>query len=145
MNSQFSHSSTGRASIVVIETDAGMSPDSNRWNPASSIGTKAGIKGASTLLLAGMLLASCTWVQLTSEGQSVSVRQADDVAACQRLGRTQSQTTKSVLLIDRNRDKLSQELITLARNEAGSLGGNTIAAESGIAEGRQSFGVYRCP
>lgn len=140
MIGQRTHSSAGKA-LNSSKNFARTSPDSNCWKPAFP----PGIRGASAFILAGLLLCSCTWVQLTGEGQTVSVRQARDVAACQRLGRTQSQTTKSVLLIDRNRDKLSQELITLARNEAGSLGGNAIAAESEIVDGRQTFGVYRCP
>jgi hypothetical protein len=36
-------------------------------------------------------------------------------------------------------------LLTLARNEAGSMGVNVVVPESLIDKGQQSFGVYRCP
>ena len=40
---------------------------------------------------------------------------------------------------------MQDELLRLARNEAGSMGGNAIVPESVIEEGRQTFGVYSCP
>jgi hypothetical protein len=39
---------------------------------------------------------------------------------------------------------VAEELATLARNEGALLGGDTVAAESPVAEGRQTFGVYQC-
>jgi hypothetical protein len=47
--------------------------------------------------------------------------------------------------VDRGSEKVQDELITLARNEAGTLGGNTIVPDGTIEEGRQRFVVYRCP
>ena len=42
-------------------------------------------------------------------------------------------------------ERLQEELISHARNEAADLGGNTVVPESIIEAGEQSFGVYRCP
>jgi hypothetical protein len=50
-----------------------------------------------------------------------------------------------LVVVERGGERLQDELIRLARNEAGDLGGNVIVPESVIEEGRQSFGVYRCP
>ncbi len=87
----------------------------------------------------------CTWVQLTSAGENVSLRTASQVANCERIGRTQTQSLSRVTIVERGADRLQEELLTLARNEAGDMGGNVVVAESVITEGRQSFGVYQCP
>lgn len=91
------------------------------------------------------LLSGCTWVQLTSEGQGVRVATAGEISSCTRIGRTNAQTLSRITVVQRGGEKLQEELTTLARNEAGSMGGNTIVPESIIDEGQQSFGVYRCP
>jgi hypothetical protein len=49
-----------------------------------------------------------------------------------------------MLFLDRNSARLELELVTLARNEAGTMGGNAVVAESVITDGQQRFGVYRC-
>jgi len=97
-------------------------------------------------LSATFLLASCSnWVQVTSEGQSVRVVTASDVNNCIRVGNAQAQTLGRVIGLERGAERLQEELSRIARNEAGDLGGNAIVPESLIADGRQTFGVYRCP
>lgn len=98
-------------------------------------------------LLASFILftAGCSsWVQVTSEGEGVRLGSAQEVANCQRIGQARSQTLSRVVVVERGGERLQEELIRLARNEAGDLGGNVIVPESTIEEGRQSFGVYRC-
>ena len=95
--------------------------------------------------LSFIVLAACNWVQLTTEGEGVSLASTNDVANCERLGRTQAQTLSRVTVVERGGEKLQAELLTLARNEAGSIGGNTVVPESLIVEGAQTFTVYRCP
>jgi hypothetical protein len=98
------------------------------------------------LLLTTLLLASCNnWVQVTREGQSVRLVTASDVMNCARVGSTQAQTLGRVIGLERGAERLQEELSRIARNEAGDLGGNAIVPESLIADGRQTFGVYRCP
>lgn len=96
------------------------------------------------LSLSGFAL-GCTWVQLTTEGESVRLATAAEVVNCSRIGSTTSTTRSRVWVADRGSEKVQDELITLARNEAGTLGGNTIVADGTIEEGRQRFIVYRCP
>jgi hypothetical protein len=93
-----------------------------------------------------LALSSCSssWVQLTPEGEGVTQFPLANVSNCSRLGSTRASTLKKMLFLDRNRSKLEQELVTLARNEAGTMGGNAIVSESAIADGAQRFGVYRC-
>lgn len=99
-----------------------------------------------SLLLFAMLttFSACTWVQLTSEGAGVRLAPARMVSNCERVGRTTASTLSEIVTVDRGGGKLQSELLTLARNEAGRMGGNTIVAESIIDEGEQEFGVYNC-
>lgn len=97
------------------------------------------------LLLLFVLVSSCTWVQLTTEGEGVRLATAAEAATCQRVGTTTSTTRSRVWVADRGSEKVQDELITLARNEAGTMGGNAIVADGTIVDGRQRFIVYRCP
>lgn len=94
--------------------------------------------------LAALLLAGCTWVQLTAEGEGVTLVDASAVSSCQRLGRATAQTMSRVTVVERGAERMQEELLVLARNEAGRMGGNRIVPESVITEGSQIFGVYNC-
>lgn len=94
--------------------------------------------------LAGLVSACGTWVQLTSAGRLVEVATPAQVANCTRVGTSTANAISSIAFIERGGNKLQSELIDLARNEAGDMGGNRIVTESPINEGRQTFGVYRC-
>jgi hypothetical protein len=90
-------------------------------------------------------LSACgTWVQVTSAGEGVRVASPVEVSACTRLGRSTANALDGIGFIDRSAAKLQEELINLARNEAGDMDGNRIVVESPISEGTQSFGIYRC-
>lgn len=91
------------------------------------------------------IFTACNWVQLTNEGRGVQLATQSGIANCSRVGTTASATTSRVLAVDRGGSKVQDELVTLARNEAGLMGGNTIVADSTIQEGRQTFIVYSCP
>ncbi len=94
---------------------------------------------------ATLILAGCTWVQLTSGGAAVRLATVNEVANCTRVGRALVNTMSKVTFVERGGDKQQNELITLARNEGADLGGNVVVAESTINQGEQTFGVYRCP
>ncbi len=92
-----------------------------------------------------VLFSACgTWVQLTSAGRLVSVATPAEVANCTRLGSSNASAISEIVFVQRGSKKLQDELIDLAKNEAGDMGGNRIVVESPIAEGHQTFGVYRC-
>lgn len=100
------------------------------------------------LLLTGLALVAltgCNWVQITDAGRGVTLTSAELVTACTRVGRARVQSLSKIVVLERGSDKLQNELLILARNEAGDLGGNYIVPESVISEGQQTFGVYRCP
>ena len=91
-----------------------------------------------------LVLAGCTWVELTEEGEAV-ILVSSVSNTCKRLGSTTSTTKADIASIDRSDKKVTSELVTLARNSAARMGGDTITAESEISEsGVQTFGIFRC-
>jgi hypothetical protein len=90
------------------------------------------------------IASGCTWVKLTPEGAKVKQASAADVASCTRVG-TANAMTKDRVLIKRGPQKVQEELVVLAANEAASMGGNAIVPEGVPVEGRQAFVVYKCP
>jgi len=95
--------------------------------------------------IAATTITGCTWVQLTGEGENVSLASVDRIGNCERIGRATSKTLGSIVTIERGGGRLQEELLTLARNEAGRMGGNTVVPESLIDNGQQDFAVYNCP
>lgn len=97
------------------------------------------------LLVSTLTLGACSsWVQVTAEGQGVRVATTQDIASCTRVGTANVNAMDNIGFVQRGAARLQEELISLARNEGGRLGGNRVVAESTIDEGRQTFGVFRC-
>jgi hypothetical protein len=96
-----------------------------------------------TLVLALVTLNACTWIELTDAGAGVAQGGSADVQGCQLVGNVTS-TTQDRVLLKRGRSKVAEELIVLARNEAATLGGDTIVPRGPMTNGRQDFSVYRC-
>jgi len=96
-------------------------------------------------LLAGVLggVAGCTWVKLSDDGAQVRQAKADEVGNCRHIGMVTTHTRDKVVL-ERNTAKVHEELLVLARNEAATLGGDTIVPTGPAVEGRQEFDVYGC-
>lgn len=90
------------------------------------------------------LLSACTWVKISPKGEGVRLVQSQRaVESCQRLGKVNAKVVSRVV-IERDEEKVANELVTLARNEAGMLGGDTIVPISEIYDGRRVFAVYQC-
>ena len=90
-----------------------------------------------------LTLTGCAFVQVSEEGAAVTQATAPDVLNCTDVGTVQSQT-QSRVLIERGSDKVKQELIDLARNQAASMGANAIVPIGEPENGRQSFRAYKC-
>ena len=97
------------------------------------------------ILSSVLLMVSCTWVKLTSEGEGVTVKTADQVSDCKKVANTTASLKSKVMGFERNTEKVQTELETLARNAAVDYGGNVVVATSEINEGKQTFDVYKCP
>jgi hypothetical protein len=92
-----------------------------------------------------LALAGCAWVSLDPGADAVTVRHAESLGGCERLGKTHTNTLDSVGFIPRRPSSVEEELLTLARNEAVSMGGNVVSPEGPPVDGEQTFAIYRCP
>ncbi len=96
------------------------------------------------VLLTCVCLMACTWVKPEEGAQDIALVKPAHVETCKKLG-TASATSKSkVLGITRGERKVAEELLVLAKNEALSLGGDTLVSETSPEEGQQHFSVYKC-
>ena len=95
-------------------------------------------------IVCSFLMSACTWVRVTSEGAGVRVYTAAQAQGCERLGQTHSRTQPKVLFFKRSQRKQKEELESLAKNEAAVMGGNVVAAQGEMVEGRQTFTIYKC-
>jgi len=90
------------------------------------------------------LTVSCTWVKLTPEGESIKLASDEDITNCQLVGRTTVSVKRKVVGIKRSKDKVKEELITMGRNSAARMEGNTIVPETEMMAGEQTFKVFQC-
>jgi hypothetical protein len=92
---------------------------------------------------AALLLSGCATLKLSEGGEKVRVLDPAEVSSCRNLGRTNASVTARVVF-DRPADAVAEELETVARNSAASMGGDTIVPLTVIEEGKQTFVVYKC-
>ncbi len=95
-------------------------------------------------LLAAVSLSACTWVKPTTRSQAIAYVPAEAAASCQKLGTVSVETLNKVALMSRDPVTIKNELITLAKNEAVILKGDTISDLTPIKDGKQDFTVARC-
>ena len=98
----------------------------------------------SVLCLAVSLLAACTWVEPTKESSNVTLVKSFNVKACKKLTTTTATVAQKVGIIERNDETFTEELITLAKNKAASLGGDSIVARGPAVDGSMTFDIYKC-
>jgi len=91
-----------------------------------------------------LLLPGCATVDLTPAGEKVRVLAPDEISSCRELGKTNTSVTPKALGIPRPPETIKKELESIARNGASSMGGDTIVPLTVIADGKQSFVVYKC-
>jgi hypothetical protein len=95
------------------------------------------------LLTGTILLAGCTFVQLSDAGAGVAQLGSGDVANCESKGVVSTQTRAKVV-ISRSEEAVREELTVMARNEAAKLGANAIVPIAQPEDGAQSFRAFLC-
>lgn len=106
---------------------------------------KSSIRPLAIALLTGLLtITSCTWVQPVPGANRVTLVMPEHVSQCQALGTGTFQVKAQIGPIHRNAAKVQEELLTLARNSAVEMGGDTLVAEGPPKEGSQRFRTYKC-
>jgi hypothetical protein len=110
------------------------------------IAMKLYMRAACAGLLTGMIgVTGCTWVDPIAGASSVTLVMPTHVTNCKSLGTTTSQVKDKVGFVNRNDEKVAGELLTLAKNSAVEIGGDTLVAEGAPSDGTQKFRIYKCP
>jgi hypothetical protein len=104
---------------------------------------------APTLRLAVVLLlpavsVACTWVAPDQRGRQVDVAYFGVAGHCRHLGDVSVSVAHRVAGVRRSEIKVKDELESLARNEAATLGADTIEPQGEPEDGAQRFRAYRC-
>jgi len=86
----------------------------------------------------------CSLVKLTEAGEGVRLATPGTVAACTSLGRISASVVHEVGFIPRHPDAVQDNVNVTARNSAAGMGGDTIVPVASLADGKQTFDVYRC-
>ena len=92
-----------------------------------------------------VLLGGCTWgIKLNDAGRQVQTDWNGDMSACHQLGKVTVSVADHLGPVDRNSIKVRDELEIMARNEAASMGGDTVHPLAEPVDGSQAWGVYQC-
>ena len=86
----------------------------------------------------------CTWVPLTAGGEQVLFANQKAVDGCRQVARTDAHTSAKVWIFARSESTIREELRSLARNDAATMGGTTVSPLGPVEDGRQTFGIYDC-
>lgn len=89
-------------------------------------------------------IASCTWVEPDREGSAVRVSYGKDLSGCDKRGEVTVSVKHEIAGIERNAIKVQDELESLARNEAATLGADVVQALGPVVGGEQRYGAWRC-
>jgi len=97
------------------------------------------------LLMTSLALGACSWgIKLDSRGENVRVAWDGNVGTCKDAGKVTVSVLDHVGPMDRNSIKVRDELEIMARNEAASLGADTIKPLGDPRDGEQSWNAYTC-
>ena len=89
--------------------------------------------------------AACSFVSLNPQAENTTVLpKGSSYANCKFLGNTNVSIWSKATTFQ-SQEKAESQLDTLARNEAASMGGNTVTPTSDIVNGQRTYGVYNCP
>lgn len=86
----------------------------------------------------------CSLVKLSDAGEGVRLSTPEAIAACTGLGKVTASVVHEVGFIPRHPDAVQDNVNVTARNSAAGMGGDTIVPASPLADGKQTFDVYRC-
>jgi hypothetical protein len=96
------------------------------------------------LYIAIIGLSACTWVEPTVESNEVTLVKPFNVKSCKLLKTATVTVTHKVGIINRDKETVREELITLAKNKAAEMGGDSIVELQPVAEGAMKYEVYQC-
>ena len=95
------------------------------------------------IALTGLIVSSCASIKLTDGGKKVRVLAPAEISTCRKIGKTNASVTDKVV-VKRPIETIQLELITIARNSADNMGGDTVVPLTVVEDGKQSFTIYKC-
>ncbi|HFD79512.1 MAG TPA: hypothetical protein ENK05_03820 [Gammaproteobacteria bacterium] len=101
------------------------------------------IRRTGTLVLL-ILLPACSWLRSGVSPEEVRLATADEVRACSERGTVDVSVYDRPSELKRGEAALAGELLSLARQSAVQLGGDTLVPHGAIVDGSRVYGVYRC-
>jgi hypothetical protein len=103
------------------------------------------MKKVLSLCIVAALLAACSWVKMTPEGEQARVLTEAQAQNCTSLGVTTVSMPTKVAGIPLNQKKVNAELEKLARNAVSEFKGADSVRPVGEAQnGKQTFEIYDC-
>lgn len=91
------------------------------------------------------LMSACSFVPLDDNGKRVRVvSSAAETEGCESKGEITASVRDKLAFYKRDRAKVSDEVEALARNEAATVGADTIRALSELSEGGRTFSAFKC-
>jgi hypothetical protein len=118
-----------------------------RWRTLTVLVRRYPMRKISLLCLTtlALLMAGCTWgIKLNDAGRKVRTAWIRDVSQCKQLGKITVSVMNRVGPIDRNDIKVRDELEVMARNEAATMGADTVKPLGEPSNGEQTWGAYQC-
>ena len=91
-----------------------------------------------------IVISACTWIEPTKESLNVILVKPGNVSNCQKLGTTLVTVTHKVGILTRDEKAVTEDLITVAKNNAAKKGGDSIVARGENVEGKMGFDIYKC-
>jgi len=95
------------------------------------------------IALTGLIVSSCSSIKLSEGGEKVRVLAPADISSCKKIGQTNASVTDKVV-VKRPIETIELELVTIARNSADNMGGDTVVPLTVVEDGKQSFTIYKC-
>jgi hypothetical protein len=91
------------------------------------------------------VLSGCSWgIKLDPGGKQVHTAWNDNVSSCKQLGKITVSVMDRVGPVDRNDIKVRDELEVMARNQAATMGADTVKPLAEPSNGAQAWGAYQC-
>jgi hypothetical protein len=97
------------------------------------------------VIAATVAVGACAWVKPDRDGTRVRVAYDGKVDGCTKMGEIGVGVRDTLVFgVERSQIKVTDELESLARNEAATLNADTIVALNEPRNGEQRFAAYRC-
>ena len=94
------------------------------------------------LLVITICISACTWIEPTKESLEVILVKPGTIS--DKLGTTYVTVTHKIGILTRDEKAVTEDLITVAKNNAAKEGGDSIVARGENIEGKMSFDIYKC-